>query len=85
MYCSAGLAATRLARDFFTGRDADFNFVLSFALTMSIACWDFFFRPYGALSVIHRRPTACAVGCILSPLCGWRASQTTSSVHSAFV
>ena len=29
-----------------------------------------FFRPFGAGSSFHLRPTACAVGCILPPICG---------------
>jgi len=30
-----------------------------------------FFRPFGACSFLLVVPTACAVGCILSPLRGW--------------
>src|SRR5882672_3684743 len=33
---------------------------------------EFFFRPSGALALCPSPfPTACAVGCILPPLCGW--------------
>jgi hypothetical protein len=31
----------------------------------------FFFRPFGAYGFRVLSPTACAVGCILSPLRGW--------------
>jgi hypothetical protein len=34
----------------------------------------FSFAPPGLVTSIALFPTACAVGCILSPLCGWGLS-----------
>src|SRR5262249_12939722 len=35
-----------------------------------------FFRPFGAFYLLWSSPTACAVGCILSPLRGWPSLAT---------
>jgi hypothetical protein len=37
-----------------------------------------FFRPSGTGSVFYLSPTACAMGCILSPLRGWRRRRPDS-------
>jgi len=45
-----------------------------------------FFRPFGVCSFFCTLPTACAVGCILSPLCGsswlhwWRLTARRSGL-----
>ena len=42
----------------------------------SFVC-ELFFRPFGACSFPAVSPTACAVGCILSPLRGFSGAEST--------
>jgi hypothetical protein len=43
-----------------------------------------FYRPAGTGSCFLRLPSACVLGCILSPLCGWRKRGNRRDVHRLF-
>src|SRR5437016_5337601 len=63
-----GSGIFRGARD--ACRPLDRPVFLTFAIPARTSLCKLFFRTYGARSIFPTRPTACAVGCILSPLRG---------------
>lgn len=43
------------------------------------------YAPLGLVDSLRILPTACAVGCILPPLCGWEVGAKTAGAATAVV